>query len=66
MCPEVQISSENPLAIQLYSLQGIEVGNWKTNRNITTINLPETLAAGVYIVKCTAERNTRTFKLIIE
>jgi len=63
---EVQISAENPLAIQLYSLQGIEVGNWKTNRNITTINLPEILAAGVYIVKCTAGRNTRTFKLIIE
>ena len=63
---EVQISAENPLAIQLYSLQGIEVGNWRTNRNITTINLPEILAAGVYIVKCTAGRNTRTFKLIIE
>jgi len=63
---EVQISAENPLAIQLYSLQGIEVGNWRTNRNITTINLPETLAAGVYIVKCTAGRNIRTFKLIIE
>ncbi len=63
---EVQISAEHPLAIQLYSLQGIEVGNWRTNRNITTINLPETLAAGVYIVKCTAGRNIRTFKLIIE
>ena len=63
---QIQISAERPLHIQLYSLQGIEVGNWRSTRNITNVQLPETLAAGVYIVKCTAGRNIRTFKLIIE
>ncbi|SHJ20244.1 Por secretion system C-terminal sorting domain-containing protein, partial [Mesonia phycicola] len=62
----LEISSAELLNINLYSLQGAKVGHWVSDRNFTTVKLPETLATGVYIVNCTADNKTYNFKLIIE
>lgn len=61
-----EVSSTDQLTIQLYSLQGAKIAQWRSSRNLSTINLPETLAAGVYIVNCRVGNKTQNFKLIIE
>jgi len=61
-----EVSSTDQLTIQLYSLQGAKIAQWRSSRNLSTINLPETLAAGVYIVNCRVGNKTHNFKLIIE
>ncbi|MBW2962118.1 HYR-like domain-containing protein, partial [Mesonia aestuariivivens] len=63
---DYKISAKNPLHVQLFTLQGVQVGDWKSTNNYTQLSIPNLLAAGVYIVDCSSGKNKRTFKLIIE
>jgi hypothetical protein len=60
------LTANKEMEINLYSLQGGLIRQWKTQKQISQVNLPESLMAGVYIVRCSMQGRHRNFKLIIE
>lgn len=63
---DYRVSSKNPLHIQLFSLQGGLVKQWRATNNINPVRLPDNIASGVYLVSCQVGSHKRNFKLIIE
>ncbi|TXK73429.1 T9SS type A sorting domain-containing protein [Mesonia sp. K4-1] len=60
------LTTNKEMEINLYSLQGSLIKQWKTQKQMTQVNLPESLMAGVYLVRCSIQGRHRNFKLIIE
>jgi len=60
------LTTNKEMEINLYSLQGSLIKQWKTQKQMTQVNLPESLMAGVYLVRCSIQGRHHNFKLIIE
>ncbi|MGB5943846.1 MAG: T9SS type A sorting domain-containing protein [Leeuwenhoekiella sp.] len=63
---DYQVSAESSLNVKLFSVHGSLVSEWDTDTQNTTVQLPQNLDSGVYVISCKAGNQIRNFKLIIE